>query len=104
MDRRLPIAIALLIAVLPRGTSAQDVEMLGRRYGKRPPQAYYEEMARNPDAFGFSRGRALRMREAAEARRTLRGGGQANGGGRVPGANGVGPVRVAPAGAGSGGP
>ncbi|MGD8729096.1 MAG: M6 family metalloprotease domain-containing protein, partial [Gemmatimonadota bacterium] len=104
MHRRLPFAIALLIAVFPRGTSAQDVEMLGRRYGNRPPQAYYDELARNPDAFRFSRGRALRMREAAEARRALRGGGPANGGGRTSGGDSVGAVRVGPAGAGSAGP
>ena len=35
--------------------------MLGRRYGTRPPQAYYDEMARDPGAFRFIRGRAGRM-------------------------------------------
>jgi M6 family metalloprotease-like protein len=64
MHRRLLLAIAIAIALCPVSTSAQDVEMLGRRYGTRPPDAYYQEMARNPNAFRFSRGRPARMREA----------------------------------------
>ena len=32
--------------------------MLGRRYGTRPPDGYFRELARNPDAFRFTRGRA----------------------------------------------
>lgn len=99
MYRRLLLAIGLLIAVSPRSASAQDVEMLGRRYGKRPPDAYYDELARNPDAFRFSRGRSLRMREAAERRRLARGGGPADRGGAPDTANG-GPVRVGPSGVG----
>lgn len=59
------LAIALAIAGLPRGASAQDVEMLGRHYGTRPPAGYYRELARNPDAYRFTRGRAARMRESA---------------------------------------
>lgn len=47
--------------------------MLGRRYGTRPPDAYYQELARNPDAFRFMRGRAARRRAAAELRAFQRG-------------------------------
>ncbi|HUF75375.1 MAG TPA: M6 family metalloprotease domain-containing protein, partial [Longimicrobiales bacterium] len=61
-------AIALAIASSWTGVSAQDVEMLGRRYGTRPPDGYFRELARDPDAFRFSRGRAVRMREAMEER------------------------------------
>jgi M6 family metalloprotease-like protein len=41
---------------------AQDVEMLGRRYGTLPPPSYFQERARNPDAFRFTRGRASNVR------------------------------------------
>lgn len=46
--------------------------MLGRRYGTRPPPAYYREIARNPDAFRFEHGRAERSRAAAVLRSSLR--------------------------------
>ena len=69
--RHVLLAVTLLAALCPMRASAQDVEMLGRRYGKRPPQAYFDEMARNPDAFRFSHGRPERMRNAAVARSTL---------------------------------
>jgi M6 family metalloprotease-like protein len=62
------LAVALAIASFSRGVSAQDVEMLGRRYGTRPPAGYYRELARDPDAFRFTRGRAARLREAVEQR------------------------------------
>lgn len=65
-----PLAIALLVAATPLGVSGQDVEMLGRRYGTRPPASYFEEMERNPEAFQFTRGRAQRF----EIARSLRGG------------------------------
>ncbi len=82
---RLLVVIGVLLALQPSGVSAQDVEMLGRRYGTTPPDAYYRELARNPDAFRFQRGRAARMRERAELRS-------------------VGRAQFGPAGAGAGGP
>jgi M6 family metalloprotease-like protein len=94
MHRRLPIAVLLLIALQPRSASAQDVEMLGRRYGTRPPDAYYQEMARNPNAFRFMRGRAARMREAATLRAVRRAtapGGPAGAGSGGPAGVGLGP-------------
>jgi M6 family metalloprotease-like protein len=70
------LAIALAIASWSPGLAAQDVEMLGRRYGTRPPAGYYRELARDPEAFQFRRGRAARLREAVarqslEAQRSL---------------------------------
>ncbi|MFQ5535818.1 MAG: M6 family metalloprotease domain-containing protein [Gemmatimonadota bacterium] len=44
------------------GLGAQDVEMLGEHYGTRPPVAYYRMKAADPEAFTFSRGRAVRLR------------------------------------------
>jgi M6 family metalloprotease-like protein len=35
--------------------SAQDVEMLGEHYGTRPPDGYFRELARDPEAFRFQR-------------------------------------------------
>lgn len=52
---------------LPERAVGQDVEMLGARYGTRPPDAYFRERARNPDAYRFSRGRATRIRPAGAA-------------------------------------
>lgn len=61
----LPILLAgLLLAVPSSRAAAQDVELLGARHGTRPPAAYYRELARNPDAFRFTRGRAGRIRPA----------------------------------------
>lgn len=68
------LAIALVIASWTPGVSAQDVEMLGRRHGTRPPEGYYRELARNPGAFRFTRGRAGR-RALPEALRTSGGAG-----------------------------
>jgi M6 family metalloprotease-like protein len=85
MSRSSLLAATVAALALPHAVSAQDVEMLGRRYGTTPPAAYYEELARNPDAFRFAHGRAARMRAAATLRATRRGG-------------------AGPAGAGAGGP
>jgi len=41
-----------------QAAEAQDVEMLGRRYGTQPPPGYFRELARDPQAFRFTRGRA----------------------------------------------
>lgn len=69
----LPLLFAgLLLAVPSSRAAAQDVELLGARHGTRPPAAYYRELARNPDAFRFTRGRAGRIRPAGS-----RGGGPA---------------------------
>lgn len=66
--------------------------MLGRQYGKRPPQAYYDEMALNPRAFRFAHGRAERMRGAAALRSSLRAAGAPAGGApRAPARVGLGP-------------
>jgi M6 family metalloprotease-like protein len=66
------LIVALALGVGARPASAQDVEMLGRRYGTRPPAGYFQERARNPDAFRFTRGRAepARMLEAARSMRS----------------------------------
>lgn len=52
-------ALLLAVLVLPLlsgAAEAQDVELLGRIHGTRPPDAYYRELARNPDAFQFREG------------------------------------------------
>ena len=57
MFRRL-LALGLGLAALSPALHAQvpgDVELLGRVHGTRPPQAYYELMARRPDAFNLKR-------------------------------------------------
>lgn len=56
------LAVALAMVTLAPRASAQDVEMLGRRHGTQPPEGYFREMARDPEAFQFTRGRAARLR------------------------------------------
>lgn len=53
---RIGRAVALLLAAGASSLAAQDdVELLGRMYGARPPAAYYELRARDAGAFGFRR-------------------------------------------------
>jgi M6 family metalloprotease-like protein len=56
MPRSPWLLTTLLLTVSASDTAAQDVEMLGRRYGTRPPAGYYEAMRRDPTAFQFRRG------------------------------------------------
>ena len=70
---------ALLWSVPPAGVASQDVEMLGARYGTRPPDAYYREMARDRDAYRFGRGRAARIRPSSAAGGPALAGGAAGG-------------------------
>ena len=51
--------------------AAQDVEMWGERYGTRPPPAYFEQLAADPDAFRFGRGRTARLRARMDAEAAL---------------------------------
>jgi len=55
---------ALLIA--SPALHAQDIELLGKLHGTRPPQGYYDRMARDPGAYQFQRAlirRGLNLRE-----------------------------------------
>ena len=57
----------LSFVVFPTGgLEAQDVELLGKLHGTRPPQAYYDLMARDQGAFQFQRAmlrKGLRLRQ-----------------------------------------
>jgi M6 family metalloprotease-like protein len=60
---RLPLTLLLgLFLWAPAAGAAQDVEMLGERHGTQPPQAYFDQVAEDPLAFQFVRGRAGRRR------------------------------------------
>ena len=51
------------------GLSGQDIELLGRIHGTRPPQGYYDLMEKDPGAFQFRRAlfrRGLGLRELPE--------------------------------------
>ncbi len=53
------------------GLEAQDVELLGKIHGTRPPQGYYDLMERDPGAFQFRRAlfrRGLGIRELPDVR------------------------------------
>jgi len=51
--KRLAVTAALLGAVSAPDVSAQDVEMIGRIHGTRPPPGYYRVLARDPTAYQF---------------------------------------------------
>ena len=55
-------ALAMLVALGTTLLAAQDVEILGRIYGMRPLGAYYQLMARDPNAFRFRGGLSLPRR------------------------------------------
>jgi len=64
------------MSAVPAAAAAQtDVEELGRRYGARPPAAFYEAIRRDPTAFQFSRqnGWIRRAQVVAAARSRARG-------------------------------
>ncbi len=56
MTTRVSLTALLGFALLAAEADAQDVEMLGRVYGTRPPAAYFEQLDRDPGAFRFQRG------------------------------------------------
>jgi M6 family metalloprotease-like protein len=60
------LAVALGLGV---GSAwGQDVEMLGQRYGTRPPAAYYDRIAAEPGAFRFSSAWTPRLRNVLQLR------------------------------------
>ena len=70
--RRLVTSFVLLFAAAPfSGAAAQDVEMLGRRYGTPVPDGYERTRRADPGAFEFQRGlhggRGLEFRASAGA-------------------------------------
>ncbi len=62
---RLVAALALTVGLIPEGLAAQDIEWLAEHYGTTPPEAYFEELARNPGAYRPSRGWRSRLGLAA---------------------------------------
>src|SRR5688572_6921395 len=60
MSIRFCLSIACASLLAASALSAQDVEMLGRIHGTRPPQAYYDLKARDAGAFEFQRAWARR--------------------------------------------
>ena len=56
-----------LFAAAPATGSAQDVELLSEIHGTPLPEGYRRTLAANPQAFQFSRGRAVRLRERIQA-------------------------------------
>jgi M6 family metalloprotease-like protein len=69
------VALAAAVSsVTPRPAAAQDVEMLGARYGTPVPEGYRRLRARQPDAFEFRRAWKARGERAFDAARRLGGG------------------------------
>ena len=61
----------LASACLQGRVGAQDIELLARIHGTRPPQGYYDVMRRDPGAFQFKRAlirRGLRIRDLPDRR------------------------------------
>lgn len=63
---RLISLAAIALVTMPVATVAQDVEMLGERYGTVPPAGYFAELIRDTRAFSFGSGRPARFRAAME--------------------------------------
>lgn len=61
----------LLAMAAPLSSSAQDVEMLGRMHGTRPPPGYYEVLARDPTAYQFEEVWIKTARQVMERRLAL---------------------------------
>ncbi len=62
MRRSAFLITAALFTLGATSALGQDVELLGRHYGTRPPDGYYRTLATHPLAFQFRRGRAAAMR------------------------------------------
>jgi M6 family metalloprotease-like protein len=60
MSRTPLLPVVLLVALSASDIAAQDIEMLGRRYGTQPPAGYLEAIERDPQLFRLTRGRAGR--------------------------------------------
>ncbi len=67
MAARVMAALAVTVGLFPGGSGAQDVELLGERYGTIPPAAYFDELARNPGAYRPARGWRARLGLGAAA-------------------------------------
>jgi M6 family metalloprotease-like protein len=65
------ICLTVALAAAPPDLGAQDVEMLGRIHGVRPPPGYYEVLARDPTAYQFQRVWKEIARQVRERRRAL---------------------------------
>jgi M6 family metalloprotease-like protein len=63
--------LTIVAAAVPPDLGAQDVEMLGRIHGVRPPPGYYEVLARDPNAYQFQRVWKEIARQVRERRRAL---------------------------------
>ena len=75
MDKILALGLVTALAAGATSLSAQDVEVLGRIYGTRPPEAYYRLRGRDPNAFRFRGGLAgARRVPGAPCQRGLRAG------------------------------
>jgi M6 family metalloprotease-like protein len=72
------VLVAVAVGFLPVPAGAQDVELVGRVHGTRPPEAYYEQLRRDPRSFRFGlEGRARLEGLRAGLRRFGAGGGGA---------------------------
>jgi M6 family metalloprotease-like protein len=53
--RRVTLLVTLMAVGSADGAAGQDVELLGRIHGTRPPQGYFDLLERDPGAFQFKR-------------------------------------------------
>ena len=61
MAIRVMATLAVTVGLVSSGLGAQDVELLAEHYGTIPPDAYFEELSRNPTAYRPARGWRSRL-------------------------------------------
>jgi M6 family metalloprotease-like protein len=84
------------IGVFPLSAVAQDVELIGRIHGTRPPDAYYEQLRRDPDSFRFGVEGRARMEALRDGLRRSGAGTGGGAGARAPGVDAGGVIVPSP--------
>ncbi|UCG85933.1 MAG: M6 family metalloprotease domain-containing protein [Gemmatimonadota bacterium] len=74
MNRQVVVPVAVVLATLVAASglaTAQDIEVAARISGRRPPQAYFDRIRQQPDAFQLRHGWIARVARAVQARQSV---------------------------------
>jgi len=75
MNRQGIVSVAAVLATLATASAAmaQDIELAAQMSGRRPPQAYFDRIRRQPDAFRLRHGWIARVEQAVLTRQSVSG-------------------------------